>query len=201
LHVVDLVGAKSEKDAAGALRYLIVCSHSGDWAPGGHGRPVEAAIESYLLCNCTHLRYLGWNGTKPGKEEERLPGVGADEAAGGAADTTTATLALGKRYRGATTEGERRDILLEAVDAGLIREGMPVSIMDKVFGTQCARNAGPECLVEFAPAGMRPGGRTASEPAYGYMYARSWFFKALYDEHGRIGCFWLSNVHFKLEPV
>ena len=127
------------------------------------------------LCNCQSLWGRVWRPPAPRPEPYASRSRTAEPEA--VRESTTEVIAkLNLEYRNAR---DRRAVALRSIDTGLIHEGAPVTVVDKIFGTKCAKEESNPCMVEFL---------------------RGPWYLMLWLHEGKIVCYSLSNYHIK-EPA
>lgn len=100
---------------------------------------------------------------------------------------------LAKAYRAARTEFERRAVCLDAIDAGVIKRGRGVAVVDAIFGTNYAKKlpsgSEPEGgIVYFQPQLQSP--RNDVQQAF-----VGWYLAFKFDSNGTLQDYYLSNLH------
>lgn len=101
---------------------------------------------------------------------------------------------LARAYRAARTESERRAVCLDAIDAGVVARGRPVTVVDAVFGTTYGKKLPPAGgghetgIVEFHPLPSPPSDAVAAAHV-------GWYFAFEFDSSGKLQNYYLTNVH------
>jgi hypothetical protein len=109
---------------------------------------------------------------------------------------TNATLTneLSAKYKQASSEKEKMDICIQAIDQGVIRRGGSIEASDTVFGTSLSKEipargkSVAKGVVFFAENPPSP-----SEDIAGAMVG--WYLVVEFDSRGVIQNYFLSNLH------
>ena len=105
---------------------------------------------------------------------------------------------LKKLYNSARSEPERRAVGLRAIDEGAIRQGAPVSNIDRIFGSNFAsdlpasKDTHQRQWILFADQPKILPSQRGVQPATAYV---GWYLRFEYDSDARIQSYFLSNLH------
>ena len=100
---------------------------------------------------------------------------------------------LAKSYRAARTEFDRRAVCLDAIDAGIIARGRPVGVVDRIFGTNYAKDLPPGSELEIGGVYFRTQLPSTTDTA---QVARvGWYLSFKFDSKGALQDYYLSNLH------
>ena len=107
--------------------------------------------------------------------------------------------AFALKYSAEHSELGRRNLCIEAMDAGLVYSGMPVSEINKLFGTHFSFSVPPAFgaterdAIRFAPevkVSQKPVAVQAPAP-------KGWYFAFEFDRNEHVWTYYVSNAHGK----
>lgn len=98
------------------------------------------------------------------------------------------------QYQAASTEVQRRAVCIDAIDKGLIHQGMSIEVIDQIFGTNL-QSKKPKRLGEYE-WGVIPFRELQATPPPGVSAGRTgWFLAVSFDKGGQVEQYYLTNVH------
>jgi len=95
-------------------------------------------------------------------------------------------------YKASRNPEERRSICIKAIDAGIIKPGAQVAVLDAIFGTSYSdslprRGSLGDGLVYFSPQIIPPPGVQAGHTG--------WYIFFTFDSTGELESYALTNIH------
>ena len=101
-------------------------------------------------------------------------------------------------YSAEHSELGRRNLCIEAIDAGLIHSGMSVSDINKLFGTNFTFHIPPAFgAIERDAINFVPQIEVSQSPVAIQAPAVGWYFYFEFDRSERIRTYYVSNAHDK----
>jgi hypothetical protein len=112
----------------------------------------------------------------------------------GRPDTQLPVNEFADQYKKAKTEQEKLQLCIKAIDTGLIQRGIPVSRLDKIFGTNFSKDV-PKKGEPLEWGVVHFGKELKSSSDLRASGWEGWYLAVQFDDFGSVQNYYLSNLH------